>query len=58
MRRIDCEGITDSWSFEVQILKENKDKKDAEFNERFKHSEYSTIFLWFVIMIFGLHLWT
>lgn len=22
-----------------QILKENKDKKDAEFNERFKHSE-------------------
>lgn len=25
----------------MQILKENKDKKDAEFNERFKHSECS-----------------
>lgn len=24
--------------FNFQILKENKDKKDAEFNERFKHS--------------------
>lgn len=23
----------------IQILKENKDKKDAEFNERFKHSK-------------------
>jgi hypothetical protein len=23
----------------VQILQENKDKKDAEFNERFKHSK-------------------
>jgi hypothetical protein len=23
--------------FQLQILKENKDKKDAEFNERFKH---------------------
>lgn len=28
-------------AFALQILKENKDKKDAEFNERFKHSEYS-----------------
>ncbi|KAG2406474.1 uncharacterized protein HKW66_Vig0057300 [Vigna angularis] len=37
MRKIDWEGITHSRSFEVQILKENKDKKDAEFNERFKH---------------------
>lgn len=26
----------------VQILQENKDKKDAEFNERFKHSKLST----------------
>lgn len=25
--------------FPLQILKENKDKKDAEFNERFKHSK-------------------
>lgn len=25
----------------LQILKENKDKRDAEFNERFKHSEYT-----------------
>jgi len=24
----------------VQILQENKEKKDAEFNERFKHSMY------------------
>lgn len=27
----------------MQILKENKDKKDAEFNERFKHSECPTL---------------
>lgn len=26
----------------VQVLKENKDKRDAEFNERFKHSEFLT----------------
>lgn len=29
------------FKFLFQILKENKDKKDAEFNERFKHSESS-----------------
>lgn len=28
-----------SLTYQFQILKENKDKKDAEFNERFKHSE-------------------
>jgi hypothetical protein len=26
----------------VQILQENKEKKDAEFNERFKHSMSAT----------------
>ena len=30
--------------FYLQILKENKDKRDAEFNERFKHSECSILF--------------
>lgn len=33
-----------------QILKENKDKRDAEFNERFKHSE-----CWSVISILITH---
>lgn len=36
----------------MQILKENKDKKDAEFNERFKHSECSNL----SNIIFFLHL--
>lgn len=27
------------FSLKPQILRENKDKKDAEFNERFKHRE-------------------
>lgn len=27
----------------MQILKENKDKKDAEFNERFKHSKFKCL---------------
>lgn len=30
--------------FQLQILKENKDKKDAEFNERFKHSESLSLY--------------
>lgn len=47
----------------MQILKENKDKKDAEFNERFKHSECSKFKLTFLSILvwkwddlfFGLH---
>ena len=34
----------------MQILKENKDKKDAEFNERLKHSKLKNLMLelqWF-----------
>jgi hypothetical protein len=43
MNIFDYEKIITYWSsLHLQILKENKDKKDAEFNERFKHSEYST----------------
>lgn len=37
----------------MQILKENKDKKDAEFNERFKHSECSNL----SNIVFFLHLY-
>lgn len=37
--------------FCLQILKENKDKRDAEFNERFKHSEcWSVISILFLMI--------
>jgi len=33
-----------------QILQENKEKKDAEFNERFKHSMSATHMPWYTIL--------
>lgn len=34
-------GALNIYSYLLQILKENADKKDAEFNERFKHRLFS-----------------
>ena len=39
----------------VQILKENKDKKDAEFNERFKHSELCFFFFVFPLELTNIY---
>jgi hypothetical protein len=34
-------GALNIYSYLLQILKQNADKKDAEFNERFKHRLFS-----------------